>query len=131
MEGRPSFALRIRESQERQLRINHTLYVGVRRDWSFGSKIALVKKGPSGDFVIAVGTVERVTETDGMEGDEKKQCIKNNWYGKIVFSQVARLYPPVSVSATELASMQPALLHGHIVYDMQKIEDMSSAKIIS
>lgn len=131
MEGRPSFALRIRESQERQLRTNHTLYVGIRRDWSFGSKIALVKKGPSGDFVIAVGTVERVTETDGMEGDEKKQCIKNNWYGKIVFSQVARLYPPVSVSATELAPVQPALLHGQIVSDMQKIEDMSSTKIIS
>ena len=130
LEDRTSFALRIKESQERQLRVNHALYVGIRRDWSFGSKIALVRKGPSGDLVAAIGTVGRIIEADGMDRDEKKQCIENNWYGKIVFSQVARLYPPVPVSATELASIPPALLHGHAVSDVQKIEDMS-AKIVS
>lgn len=130
LEDRPSFALRIKESQERQLRVNHTLYVGIRRDWSFGSKIALVRKGPSGDLVAAIGTVERIVETDGMDDYEKKQCMENNWYGKVVFSQVARLHPPVPVSATELAPIQPALLHGHSVSDVQKIGDMS-AKIVS
>lgn len=130
LEDRPSFVLRIRDSQERQLRVNRTLYVGIRRDWSFGSKIMLVKKGPSGDLVAAIGTVGRIIEADKMDNDEKKQCMENNWYGKIVFSQVARLYPPVPISATELASIQPALLHGHLISDAQKMADMS-AKIVS
>lgn len=129
MEGPPSFALRIREGQERQLRVRRDLYVGIRRDWSRGSKIVLVKKGPSGDSVIGIGTVESIAELGGMGDAEKKLCVENNWYGKMIFSQVARLHPPVPVSATELAGVQPALLHGHTVSDVSRIESMS-AKII-
>lgn len=88
-----------------------------------------MKKG-SGDFVTAIGTVGRIVETDSMAGDEKKLCIENNWYAKIVFSQIAKLCPPVPVSETELASVQPALLHGHAVSDVSKIEGMSG-RIIS
>ncbi|MEO9295568.1 MAG: hypothetical protein ABI347_08220 [Nitrososphaera sp.] len=130
MACRPSYALRIKESHQPQLRVSRSLYVGIRRDWSPRSKIVLLKKG-SGDFVVAIGTVGRIIEIDSMAGDEKKMCIENNWYAKIVFSQIARLYPPVPVSATELASVQPALLHGHAVSDVSKIESMSAKIIIS
>lgn len=130
MEDSPSFALRLRESQERQLRVRRALYVGIRRDWSRGSKIVLVKKAPSGDSIIAVGTLERVAELGDMDADEKKLCMDSNWYGKMLFSQVARFYPPIPVSATELAGVQPALLHGHAVSNVSKIEAMS-AKIIA
>jgi hypothetical protein len=130
LNDRPSFVLRIRDSQERQLRVKRELYVGIRRDWSPGSKVVFVKKVPAGDSILGIGIMERVAELDAMDGGEKKACLENNWYGKIIFSQVARFCPPVPVRDTDLASVPPALLHGHGAEDISKIENMS-AKLVA
>lgn len=130
MSDRPSFVLRIRDGQERQLRVRRELYVGIRREWSPGSKIIFVKKSNAGDSIIGVGVMEKLVELGAMDGGEKKTCLENNWYGKIVFSQVARFQPPVLVRDTDLASLQPALLHGHEAGDVSRIEGLS-AKLVA
>jgi hypothetical protein len=130
LSDRSSFVLRIRDSQERQLRVRRELYVGIRRGWSPGSKVVFVKKAPAGDSIIGIGVMEKVVELDAMDGGEKKACLENNWYGKIVFSQVARFHPPVPVRDTDLASVPPALLHGHGAGDVSKMEGMS-AKLVA
>lgn len=119
-----SFALRVREgSQERSMFAKKELHVGIRRGWSAGSRILFVaKRAPAtaagGDLVVAVvvgaGTLAQVIELgDLADEEEKKLCLQNNWYGKLVFSSLTRFLPAVPVSqVASLAAAPPALLHG-------------------
>lgn len=140
-----SFALRVREgSQERSLFAKKELHIGIRRGWSAGSKILFVaKRAPalaaSGDaaVVVGAGTLARVVElADLADDEEKKLCLQNNWYGKLVFSSLARFLPAVPVTqVASLAGAPPALLHGlEIEGDVSAVaavDALARAKIVT
>lgn len=128
-----AYAMRVKEDQERTLYVRRELYVGIRRDWSRGAKILLVKKNASGDLVIGSATLEKIVELGTMADEERQLCINNNWYGKMVFSMLARFLKPIAVSDTPLAGKPPALLHGLVLADdeFQAIEGMAGSRIIT
>ncbi|MEO9362466.1 MAG: hypothetical protein ABI348_01075 [Nitrososphaera sp.] len=128
-----AYVVRVKEEQERTLYARQWLYVGIRRDWSAGSKILLVRKNAHGDSAIGSATLEKVVELDALSNGEKKLCLENNWYGKMVFAMLARFLPAVPVSETPLAGRQPALLHGLAITDgeLSRIESLAGSKIIT
>jgi hypothetical protein len=129
-----AYVVRVKEEQERTLYARHSLYVGIRRDWSAGSKILLVWKNAHGDSVIiGSATLEKIVELDALNNSEKKVCLENNWYGKMVFAMLARFLPAVPVSDTPLAGKQPALLHGLEITgdELSRIESLAGSKIIT
>jgi hypothetical protein len=123
------FCLRVREEQERQLYVRRELYVGIRRDWSRGTKILFVKKMPTGDTVVGSGVLGRITELAEMGEEEKRRCLENNWYGRMSFSTLARFHVPVSQTA--LAGQPPALLHGLAVDDIAAVEALARSRLVT
>ena len=131
MEEPLGYALRIHrdELEERQLFSRRVFYVSVRRDWSRGTKVLFVRK----DAFVGSGVVDRFVGIDGLEEPEKKLCIENNWYGKIVFAMLARLVPPVPVQDTPAADHNPLALHGASMPgpDFLQVERLALSRIIS
>lgn len=131
MEETLGYVLRIHrdELEERQLFSRRVFYVSVRRDWSRGTKVLFVRK----DAFIGSGVIDRFVGIDGLEEPEKKLCIENNWYGKIVFALLARFVPPVPVQNTPAADRNPLTLHGASMpdTDVLQVERLASARMIS
>ena len=125
----PSYILRIKDELERQLFASRSLYVGISRDWSPGTIVLFVKK----DAFAGSGVVERFVAMDDLQEQDRKLCIENNWYGKIVFESLARFVPAVPVQDTPAAGHNPLALHGAAIPgpDALKIEESASARIIS
>jgi hypothetical protein len=125
-----SYILKIqRDELERQLFGRHTFYVNISRGWSHGMVVLFVKK----DMFIGSGVIDRFVGLDGIEeGEEKRLCIENNWYGKIVFARLSRFVPPVPVQDTPAANQNPLALHGAKLSKevAAKIEQMATGKII-
>ena len=122
------FCLRVRKEQERQLYLRRELYVGIRRDWSRGTKILFVKKTPAGDVAIGSGALYRIAELGEMGEEEKRRCLENNWYGRMSFSTIARFQVPVSQTA--LAGQPPALMHG-IAADVGAVEALARSRLVT
>lgn len=126
-----SYILRIHrdELEERQLFSRRAFYVSVRRDWSRGTKVLFVRK----DAFIGSGVIDRFVGIDGLEELEKKLCLENNWYGKIVFAMLARFVPSVPVQDTPVAGQNPIALHGASMPgpDALQIERLAHARIMS
>ena len=131
MEETLGYVLRIHrdELEERQLFSRRVFYVSVRREWSRGTKVLFVRK----DAFIGSGVIDRFVGIAGLEEPEKKLCIENNWYGKIVFALLARFVPPVPVQNTPAADRNPLTLHGASMpgTDVLQVERLASARIIS
>lgn len=111
------YILRIKDESERQLFVMRTLYIGIRRDWARNSRVLFVKRLHSGDAFIGSGTPKRIAELDELDDDERRLCMENNWYGKMVFEKLAKFQPPVDLQNTSLAEKMPALLHGLEITD--------------
>lgn len=128
-----AYVLRVKEEQERTLYVRRELYVGIRRDWSRRARILLVKKNASGDVVIGSAVLEKIVELGALADEEKELCLKNNWYGKMVFSTLARFLKPVAVSYTPLTGKPPALLHGLELPDgeFQAVENASGSRLVT
>src|SRR5688572_7087970 len=126
-----SYILRIHrdELEERQLFSRRAFHVSVRRDWSRGTKVLFVRK----DAFVGSGVIDRFVGIDGLGEPEKKLCLENNWYGKIVFAMLARFHPPVPVQDTPAAGQNPLALHGASMSssDVQRIEKSAAARITS
>ncbi|HEU4606179.1 MAG TPA: hypothetical protein VFS46_08080 [Nitrososphaera sp.] len=126
-----SYILKIHrdELEERQLFSRRAFHVSVRRDWSRGTKVLFVRK----DAFVGSGVIDRFVGIDGLEEPEKKLCLENNWYGKIVFAMLARFHPPVPVQDTPAAGQNPLALHGASMSssDVLQIEKSAAARIIS
>lgn len=126
----PSFILRIQKDElERQLFSLHTFYVGIRRDWSRGTRVLFVRK----DAFTGSGTIDRVVALDDLEEYERKLCIENNWYAKLTFARLARFLPAVPVQDTPAAGQNPLALHGATISNAEalQIEGLAPARIIS
>lgn len=124
------YILRIqRDELERQLFSRRVFYVNISRDWSRGTTILFVKK----DVFIGSGTIDLFVTTDEMDVPNKKICMENNWYGKIIFSRLVRFVPPVMVQETPATGQNPLALHGASLssHDMTKIEGIALGRIIS
>ena len=117
------------ELEERQLFVRRAFYVSIRRDWSRGTKVLFVRK----DAFVGSGVIDRFVGIDGLEEPEKKLCIENNWYGKIVFAMLARFVPSVLVQDTPLAGQNPLSLHGANLSgpDALQVERLAPARIMS
>lgn len=126
----PSYILRIQKDElERQLFSRRSFYVGIRRDWSRGTRVLFVKK----DAFLGSGVIDRFIAINKLEEPEKKLCIENNWYGKIVFEKLARFVPAVPMQDTPAADQNSLALHGSSipVLDALQIEGLATARIIS
>jgi hypothetical protein len=128
-----AYILRVKEEQERTLYVRRELHVGIRRDWARGAKILLVKKNASGDLVVGSAVLEKIVELGALDADEKELCLKNNWYGKMVFSMLAKFLKPVAILDTPLAGKPPALLHGLALSECEflAIESAAGSRIIT
>ena len=118
------------EEIERHLFMLRWLYVGIRRDWSAGSKILFARK--THEF-IGSGIVAEVVVMEQLGEIEKELCRRNNWYAKIIFGKLTRFHPPVPVQDTPIAGKNLLLLHGlEITLDeASTIETISQSKIIT
>ncbi len=126
----PSFILRIQKDElERQLFSLHTFYVGIKRNWTRGTRVLFVGK----DAFTGSGVIDRVIALDDLQEQERKLCLENNWYAKIVFARLARFHPAVPVRDTPIAGQNPLMLHGASIPGSQalQIERLAPAKIIS
>lgn len=126
----PSYILRIQKDElERQLFSLRTFYVGIRRDWSHGTLVLFVRK----DGFIGSGVIERIVALDGLEDWERKLCLENNWYGKLLFAKLTRFRPAVPVQDTPAAGQNPLMLHGASIAsaDVSKIEALAPVRIIT
>lgn len=130
------FVLRIKD-QDRRVYAGLHLYIGIRREWQKGSKLFFVERErtreEAEDVITGSGVFEKTVEVDVMGEQERRLCLQNNWYGKIIFEYVERFLPPVPVHSTTLASTRPALLHGLAVTGEQtaEIDNLVSSRIIS
>jgi len=108
-------------------------YTAMRRKWSRGTKILLVKKSAQGDAFIGYAVVDKVLGIEEMDLDDKKLCIENAWSNKIIFSKLVRLEPPVLVKNTVVSKwpQKGALLHGAPISDedLNAIVEAASIKI--
>ena len=130
MSSQPAaYILRIaRDEVERQLYVRKSFYVGIRRDWSRGSKVLFVRKAES---FIGSAVLDRIAALDELDEDEKKLCFENNWYGKMLFAKVTRFHPHVPVRDTVIAGQNTLVLHGAeiSIEDASKIEALASSRI--
>jgi hypothetical protein len=129
-DGATSYILRVQKDElEKRLFSLRTFYVGIRRDWSHGTLVLFVRK----DAFIGSGVIERIVALDELEDWERKLCLENNWYGKIVFSKLTRFQPAVLVHDTSAAGQNPSVLHGASISrsDALQIERLIPARIIS
>jgi hypothetical protein len=126
-----SYILKIHrdELEERQLFSRRAFYISVRRDWSRGTKVLFVRK----DAFVGSGVIDRFVGIDGLEEPEKKLCLENNWYGKIVFAMLARFHPPLPVQDTPAADQNAIALHGASLPGpvALQIERLAPARIMS
>jgi hypothetical protein len=125
--------VRVKGEQERMLYASQSLYVSIRRGWSAGSRIVLIRRGLQGDSVIGSASLQKIVELDAMDNDEKKLCTENNWYGRMVFSMLARYLVAVPIAETPLAGRPSALLHGLAISEAEfsEIESNAGSKIIT
>ena len=129
-----SYVLRIsRDENERQLYTRHSLYVGIRRKWSYGTNVLFVRKFSSNDTFIGSGIIDKIVVLDELTENEKKLCIENNWYGKLLFRMATRFRPAVFIKDTPIADANPLVLHGTIISTINflAIEKLVHARIIS
>ncbi len=128
------YILRIsRDDTEKQLYAKRSLYVGIKRDWSRGGMILFVRKIGIVDAFIGSGVIDKIVIIDELAEEERKLCLENNWYGKLVFATLARFHPAVPVKDTSAAGENPLVLHGAIVSsaNFSEIVRHARAKIIS
>jgi hypothetical protein len=91
--------------------------------------VLFVKK----DAFAGSGVIDRFIAIDELEEAEKKLCLENNWYGKIVFAKLVRFQPAVPVHETPVAGRNPLTLHGASISNSAalQIEELAPAKIRS
>lgn len=110
-------------------------YVRLRRDWSKGSKLIFLKKTDitDEDTFIGIGTIEKTFEPSELNFVERKICIENNYYKKIVFGKLVKFVPELPIKHTQIFSLKQRapLLHGMQISDSEilNIENLVSIMI--
>jgi hypothetical protein len=125
----PGYILRIKDELERQLLDSRSIYVSINRDWLPRTRVLFVKN----DAFTGSGVIDRFVAIGDLQEPERKYCIENNWYGKIVFERLARFLPPVPVQDTPASGENPLALHGASIPNSEalQIEGLANSKIIT
>jgi hypothetical protein len=124
-----SYILRLGSGDiEGRLFTQRWLYVGVRREWTRGSKVLFAGKV---DVFLGYGVIAKVQQIEELDAQEKEFCLQRNSYAKIFFSSLTRFVPPVPVEVTSIASLNPMALHGSRLSakEASEIEGLANAKI--
>jgi hypothetical protein len=112
-------------------------YVRLRREWSKGSKLIFLKKIDitDEDTFIGIGTIEKTFEPSELDFVERKKCIENNYYKKIVFGKLVKFVPELPIKHTQIFSLKQRapLLHGMQISDSEilNIESLVSIMIMT
>jgi hypothetical protein len=115
---------------ERNLFSRRWLYVGVNRGWRKGSKVLFVRKA---DSFVGSGIIWVVKPAEELDDSEKELCFQRNWSDKLYFATLARFAPPISITATSVASQSPITLHGSELSEeiVSEIEQLALVRIIT
>ena len=112
-----------------------TYYVRIRRKWSKGSILVFVKGTETDDTFTGYGIIEKTFDFEYLNPLEKKICIENDWYCKIVFDKLVKFCPKIRVIDTPIGSWNKkgVLLQGMQINesDILQIEILATAIIIS
>ena len=125
-----SYILRLeRDKLEKQLYSQHILHVSIKRDWQSSTRLLFLRKAA----FIGSGIIDRFFSLGDLREEEKKVCLKNNYYGKIKFSKLALFYPAIPVEDTPVAGQNPLVLHGASLLrsDALQIERQARARLIT
>jgi len=123
-----SYILRVHtEEIERKLYGRRNLYVNIKRDWLSNTKLLFIKRA----VFIGSGIIDKFVPATELREDEKKICIKNNYYGKIEFAKLVRFYPSVPVEKTSVAGQNTLGLHGASLLrsDALQIERLAKTRL--
>ncbi|MDQ3847691.1 MAG: hypothetical protein M3261_01900 [Thermoproteota archaeon] len=123
-----SYILRIqRDEIERQLYSLRVLYVSIKRDWLFSTKLLFLRK----TAFIGSGIIHRFVPLGELREEEKKICLEKNYYGKIEFAILVRFYPSVALEGTSVAGRNILGLHGASMpySDAVQIERLAKSKL--
>jgi hypothetical protein len=137
LSGINNYIIRITRDEVLNKIYGHRIYyIGIRRNWSKDSTLVFIKKVNSrDDAFIGTGVIDETLELDKLDSSEKKICIENNWYKKIIFGKLVRFHPAVLVKDTPIICwiQKGPLLHGHEIRDsdISKIQSLSSVTITS
>ena len=124
-----SYILRVHQDElERELYGQRILYVNIKRDWLSNTKLLFIKRA----VFIGSGIIDKFVLASELREDEKKICIKNNYYGKIEFAKLVRFYPSVPVEKTSVAGQNTLGLHGASLLrsDALQIERLAKTRLI-
>lgn len=134
---------------ERQLFLQRTILIGVRRNWAAGSKAIFVRRQEAlsdnisalQDYFIGFGIVKSLVPFTELSASERQKCMENNCYGKITFRILVRFIPPVAESSIPSRTKkleageepQLPLQTGDALdlSDIDQIEQLASVRIIS
>jgi hypothetical protein len=136
LEGSCGYIIRITKNEVlNRIYGERIYYIELRRDWSKGSKLVFMKRTSHTDYsFIGSGIIDETFNADRLNYPEKLICIKNNCYKKIVFGQLVKFYPAVTVKDSLKDTWKtPALLHGAKVTESEilRIENLVTAFIVS
>src|SRR5919198_2951459 len=137
LSGINNYIIRITRDEVLNKIYGHRIYyIGIRRNWSKDSTLVFIKKVNSrDDAFIGTGVIDETLELDKFDSSEKKICIENNLYKKIIFGKLVRFHPAVLVKDTPIICwiQKGPLLHGHEIRDsdISKIQSLSSVTITS
>jgi hypothetical protein len=111
---------------------NRAYYAKLSRNWMQGSKLIFLTKTPSSyDGFIGLGKIEMIYELSELEQGERKICIENNCYSKIVFGKMVKFIPAVLIKNFQLIGFgkiaTPLLDGAHISEsELSKIERLAN-----
>jgi hypothetical protein len=116
---------------------NRAYYAKLSRNWTQGSKlIFLTKTASSYDGFIGIGKIEMIYELSELEHSERKICIENNFYSKIVFGKMVKFIPAVPIKNFQpvgFGKMSAPLLDGADISESEitKIEQLANILTIT
>ena len=105
-------------------------YAKLKRDWAKGSKIVFIaKKENSEEAFIGLGKIKKIYGLTGLDKNERKDFLKNNYYSKIVFSTMVRFLPEIVV--THRMKFTSSNKTGHPLLDGAYLSDSEVSMIES
>src|SRR5919205_2344174 len=97
-------------------------YPKLRRSWTRGSKLIFITKRNSEDVFIGLGKIKANYDLSLLDHNERKICIQNNVYSKIIFDTMVRFFPAIVTRDVKIISFdrrEGPLLDGAYLSDLE------------
>ena len=111
-------------------------YPKLRRNWIRESKLIFITKRNSDDVFIGLGKIKANYGLSVLDHNERKICIQNNVYSKIIFDTMVRFFPAIVTRDVKFISpdrMAGQSLDGAYLSDSEvsSIEGLAKVMIMS